>query len=229
MTENVLHNIIHRALEKVLFSYGCQNEGNKDNSKQKCNTISLDDETVRTRLVVPIYGEHGSNKGRSRLSEQELRFAFIEAFIEDENASEYLYSVETPTKERYYFGGEVPEIKNEGNYRSGNFDVVIYNKELKRVCLIEFKYGTDTSDFSKDFLKLGNPNEGENDSLRYFVHLIPKGNGGEFQNSLAMLRDKNKVRFMLVTYFPIGLSGQDLKENVINLNTIEKNNKTERT
>ena len=88
--------------------------------------------------------------------------------------------------------------------------------------MIEFKYGTDTSDFSKDFLKLGNPNEGENDSLRYFVHLIPKGNGGEFQNSLADLRDKNNVRFMPVTYFPIGLSGQDLKENVINLNSMKK-------
>ena len=213
------------ALKKVQHAYVKSNEGMRDVSISNEITNSPEKAFVPTRLVVPKYGEHGSNKGKSRLSEQELRFAFIEAFLKDKNSSEYLYSVETPTKERYYFGGGIPEIKKESKFRSGNFDVVIHNKELKRVCLIEFKYGTDTSDFSKDFLKLGNPNEGENESLRYFVHVIPKGNGGEFHDSLATLREKNKVRFMPVTYFPIDLSGQELKDNVINLNTIEKTKK----
>lgn len=220
MDKELLHNIITKALKKVQFSYINSNEGKCDESILNEITDVLGATSIINRLVVPKYGEHGSNNGKSRLSEQELRFAFIEAFKEDDKASEYLYSIETPTKERYYFGGEVPEIKKESKYRSGNFDVVIHNKKLKRICLIEFKYGTDTSDFSKDFLKLGNPNEGENDSLRYFVHLIPKGNGGEFKNSLAKLRKKNKVEFKPVTYFPIGLSGQNLKKEEIDLNTI---------
>lgn len=225
MTEELLHSIILSASTKVRSSYIYNNEGQIDNSIHGSITNSISTMSAITRLVVPKYGDHGSNAGKPRISEQELRFAFIEALKEEEKAQGYLYSysVETPTKNRYSFGGEIPKIEKSSKYRSGNFDVVLYDKQLKRKCLIEFKYGTDTSEFAKDFLKLGNPEEGENDSLRYFIHLIPKGNIKEYKSSLAKLRDVNKnVAFKNVTYFPIGLSGQKLKKEIIDLNTVKQ-------
>ena len=142
-----------------------------------------------TSLVFPQYSadddesqdKQKKQKEKTRISEQELRFAFVQAFHEYKckHNCNYQYGVEVPTKDKYLF-----TEKDEGNKRkykpridkngrSGSFDMVIYNDRLERVCLIEFKYGTsEKGSFAKDFLKLANPEEGSKDAKRYFIHLV---------------------------------------------------------
>lgn len=111
-----------------------------------------------------------------RISEQELRFAFVECFNEYcADNSDLYYAVEVPTTNPYRFSKVEPKIDDTG--KSGNFDLAIYNKD-KIVCLIEFKANNpQEKSFQKDLLKLGNVNEGVDDGrnagdvLRFFIHL----------------------------------------------------------
>ena len=127
----------------------------------------------RSRLVFPCYAD---NDHTTRISEQELRFAFVEAFndyCDSQNLSLY-YSVETPTRDSYSgFSGKEkkPTIDKDG--RSAEFDLVIYDEDMKRVCLVEFKANNaDESDHEKDFVKLTNKVEGDSSVLRYFVEIL---------------------------------------------------------
>lgn len=74
------------------------------------------------RLVFPTY-----RNGTLRVSEQEARFAFVEAM----RASELLYSVETPTTKRYSFTGKTA--------LSAQTDLAMYGGDGIRVCNVEFK------------------------------------------------------------------------------------------
>lgn len=134
-----------------------------------------------SRLVFPKY----SNKEEVRVSEQELRFAFVETFNHycNEKKINLFYSVETPTMDNY--SGFA--IKNPGcdkNGRSAMFDLVIYDEYLKRRCLIEFKAkNADEKDHKKDFIKLNNPNEGGKDEvLRYFIEILQSSNDGTYKS-----------------------------------------------
>lgn len=132
-----------------------------------------------SRIVFPKYSEKYRN-GDLRLSEQELRFVFVEQFNRycDSYELPWFYAVETPTKYKYIFSGEgsIPrratetEIK-EKKGESASFDLVIYNEHLERIALIEFKEGNPLKkEFTKDFLKL--KDEGENGISTYFVMYI---------------------------------------------------------
>ena len=101
--------------------------------------------------------------GGPRISEQELKYSFIETFIE-KGPNGYTYSVETPTVETYRFSekGEKlnkPQcctIANGVRGRKGNIDVVLYVGDT-RVALIEFNANTsDIFKYSNDFCKLEN-------------------------------------------------------------------------
>lgn len=92
-----------------------------------------------------------------RISEQELRFLFVEEFLKPTNNG-YYYSVETPTEFKYKLGDNFESIRC-GIGRSASIDMSIYkrddNEKYNRLLNIEFK-NQNSSEFSigKDVLKL---------------------------------------------------------------------------
>ncbi len=118
------------------------------------------------------YKYHDRTQGELRISEQELRCLFIEKL---QNEGLY-YSIEAPTMDDYRF-------KNaEGEMRSGNFDLVIYDATgKKRYALIEFKgLNPDEKCYAKDYWKLQNrQEEGE---LRYFLQVVKSAKQDTYQN-----------------------------------------------
>ena len=132
-----------------------------------------------TRLVFPRYRDKDEDvKGEIRVSEQEFRFAFVEAFNEVTKDTNYTYSVETPTRDTYLFSegntsaehklnDQLPCITEYGE--SANIDLVIY-KDDEIVALIEFKSGNpQLEDYEKDMVKLTNIKESDEKAQRYFI------------------------------------------------------------
>lgn len=118
------------------------------------------------KLVYPV-----KTKGEIRISEQEARFLFINKI---EKETDFFYSVEAPTKEKYVFTGK------KGNERSGNFDVCLYGKDLQRKHLIEFKaLNPENPSYNKDFVKLI---KDENGLTNYFIQVINNTNTGSLLN-----------------------------------------------
>lgn len=77
------------------------------------------------RLVFPRYRD-----GRLRVSEQEARFAFVEALCQ----GPFRYSVETPTDKLYQFTGNTP--------LSAQTDLAVHDASgRRRICNVEFKEG----------------------------------------------------------------------------------------
>ena len=135
-----------------------------------------------SRLIFPRYSKKYRG-GVRRISEQELRFLFIEQFIKycqnPETHWDVYYSVETPTEYKYKFSGEITPLKTEdGRGHSAMVDVCIHDKNGKRICLIEFKAGNpEEFCYVKDFVKL-NAEEG----LSFFVQLLESQNKGTMEN-----------------------------------------------
>lgn len=112
------------------------------------------------RLRFPKKTNSDNNK-KPRLSEQELRFIFVEEFCKNDGVNKFNlhYSVETPTNDQYMFSGK--------SKRAGNFDMTIHqNDDL--VAIIEFK--ANNRKIETDLKKLTNPEEG--DVLRYFINIL---------------------------------------------------------
>ena len=145
--KKLMEEIIKATFDRLqeAYDYRQENSPNKDPLKNR-----------KSRLVFPMYGEHRNHE--TRISEQELRFSFVEAFNKycDKKNIDLFYSVETPTKDTYSgFKDKKEEPKQDPNGRSAEFDLVIYNNDLKRVCLVEFKaLNADEHDHWKDFVKL---------------------------------------------------------------------------
>lgn len=142
---------------------------NKEPKKNEKNPISPSATIVGSRIVFP----RKRGKEELRISEQELRFVFIEQFNQycRETGWNAFYSVETPTQWKYKFSeGKKPHKiadKEEGG-QSAMVDVSIHNNAGRRICLIEFKAGNPEGFcFDKDFVKLSE--EGE---LGFFIHLL---------------------------------------------------------
>jgi hypothetical protein len=190
----ILRQVLERTFEKVQKAFDNNRECLvKRGEKSSSNEV--------TTLVFPKYGEHRQGiEDKTRISEQELRFAFTEAFEEIAKENNLFYSVETPTESKYLFNGEnTPKITDdkEGVGQSGNFDFVIHDDKLKRICLIEFKSGyPESKSFKKDFLKLANPNEDvdEINPLRYFIHLVEKFERNKIDNRLKSANNIIDVR-----------------------------------
>ena len=155
----------------------------------------------KSRIIFPPYG--GEENGELRVSEQELRFTFVEEFREycNDKKLNYLYSVETPTNKKYFFsdgetvkkirkkGGkiEIPCIHNDGS--SANIDFVIYDENRQRLCLIEFKANNPTSDeIEKDLVKLTNREEYDKVAKkpipRYFIGMVKSSQPGETRKNI---------------------------------------------
>ncbi len=180
--------IIKDSFDRLQYAYPC--------SKPK-------DSKHPSRLIFPKY-----RRGELRISEQELRFSFVEAFIQYCNDPEkhpevkdWHYSVETPTREIYSFSGGEPRVITEDNgkkyikpedqhrgFKSGNFDFVIHNANNVRICLIEFKGDCRSpKDYYKDFEKLIYDMKNDlNNVVRYFIQIV------ESQESIDKITEKLK-------------------------------------
>ena len=128
--------------------------------------------------------------GKPRISEQELKYCFIETFISSIGFDKYKYSIETPTLNNYSFTKEGkhknPECFGENGKkgRCGNIDVVIFDG-YKRVALIEFKANhAGAFEHAKDVCKL--ENEPGYDVLRFLVEIFESTN----EESLRKLEEK---------------------------------------
>lgn len=94
----------------------------------------------------------------TRISEQELRFLFVEQFLKD-TSPDLFYSVETPTISKYKFGKKFEDIQINTAGRSASIDMSVFNKDDKnnyrRILNIEFKHqNAPTFSIGKDILKL---------------------------------------------------------------------------
>lgn len=132
-----------------------------------------------SRIIFPLKANDANDK--VRVSEQELRFVFVEQLNKEikDTGWEAYYSVETPTKDKYTFSNGTPRVDKNG--RSANFDLVIFDGTFKRRALIEFKANNpEPRDYKKDFVKLDNHNE--DGSLRYFIQLIKRSDKGTIKS-----------------------------------------------
>jgi hypothetical protein len=171
--EQHVKNILGRTFDILKDAYWAQTEKSISVNKPK------------THLIFPLKKSDDSN----RISEQELRFVFVEQLNEEikgistdgKKSEEWdvYYSVETPTYYNYSFGDKPKDIicykaKKEG--RSGNIDLTIHDNKGKRIALIEFKFDNVTEHaFKKDFEKLHEEQDEKNkdfDPLRLFVLML---------------------------------------------------------
>ena len=163
---------------------------NKDELENviKSTFIELDyisREKGNSRLIFPKY--HG--KGKTRISEQELRFLFIEKLKPFLEKYDCYYSIETPTNDYYKFSENKQSRKPKRNpekvkgYESAAFDLVSHKNKKdqndERVAIIEFKSKGNKHEYAKDICKLGNKNEGNSNknegnisTLRYFIIVV---------------------------------------------------------
>lgn len=159
-----IENVIRRTFDiiKNVYNYQQEKESRKNDKSQ-------------SRILFPKKSDK-----TTRVSEQELRFVFVEQLNkeigEDGKYWDVYYSVETPTIEKYYFKEDPP--KRDDNGQSANFDLVIHDSNYNRVALIEFKANNpDIHDYQKDFVKLSN--EQEDVELRYFIQLLENTRKGK--------------------------------------------------
>jgi len=146
-----------------------------------------------TRLVFPTY----SNKNR-RVSEQELRFVFIEQLQKILIEYDLFYSVETPTKSSYIFSNERkyvdPYISNKG--QSASFDLTIKDSNGNNVAIIEFKAkNAHPHEYAKDICKLWNPEEKA--KYKYFINLFEKIEQRTKKSFLGKLAPKPSNEYLL--------------------------------
>lgn len=110
-----------------------------------------------------------NRKLSQRVSEQELRFTFVEQLYEEiRQGWDVFYSVETPTLKEYSgFSKGKPECGKGG--RSGAIDLVIHDNKSRRLVIIEFKAHTaEEKDYKKDLYKL----VCENAECKFFVNIL---------------------------------------------------------
>lgn len=131
-----------------------------------------------SRIIFPLKRESKDKKEEFRISEQELRFVFVEEFNKycSKNWNAY-YSVETPTSKRYDFSNKEKPCKVDyPKGQSAMVDFSIFLKEqdkLTRVALIEFKaLNPDKQSYMKDYMKLLN----EDQKFVYFIMIVKSAN-----------------------------------------------------
>ena len=170
---------------------------------------------MESRLVFPRYSlkhkDDSYRKPETRVSEQELRFTFVEQFNKKCNDEHwpYYYSVETPTDKRYVVSkSREPKVAGKNEGVSGEFDLVIHNAEGKRICKIEFKAGMSSpeKEFAKDFLKL---NKEPGEEIGFFIHLLDEGSNINTFNRIKTNRLKKKDGVIYVCHVLNGATYSD--------------------
>lgn len=153
-------------------------EGAIENSFKILTELKKTGVSKETKLIIPDYQNSQRKASDSdekiRVSEQELRFIFIEQ-LNNTLPEGFHYSIETPTKCPYKFsdkGKDCEPVRNEG--QSGNFDLTIQNEKKQVVAIVEFKSKSAAPhSYAKDLCKLWNSDEGlGHDTLRYFINVF---------------------------------------------------------
>ena len=159
--------IVENTFKTIIEVYRTQ----KENQKIVTNNNS-------SRIIFPLKRESKDKKEEFRISEQELRFVFVEEFNKycSKNWDAY-YSVETPTSKRYDFSNKKNPCKvDDSEGQSAMVDFSIFLKEqdkLTRVALIEFKaLNPDKQSYMKDYVKLLN----EDQKFVYFIMIVKSAN-----------------------------------------------------
>ena len=117
-----IKNVISKTFEIIEKVYKNQQEINK-----------LEVDKSESRILFP----KKSSPETTRVSEQELRFAFVEQLKKEiGNGEEWdvYYSVETPTMKKYLFKDNFPK-RDENDGQSANFDLVIHDSNYNRIAL----------------------------------------------------------------------------------------------
>ena len=183
-TKECIEEIISKTFNAIQDAYTFQTENTPILNYP--NRIGL------SRIVFPK-----KRKEPIRISEQELRFVFVEQLIKkiDEGWNVY-YSVETPTKDGYkeFKNKKGAQPRQDKNGRSGVFDLVIFNDKLQRIALIEFKANNASEhEHKKDFVKLNNPKEGDENVLRYFIEIIKSYDNDTLSSLQGKIKDNKSI------------------------------------
>ena len=166
----VICEITKKTFEVIKRVYDHHNEY-VDSQKKPKTTNDMTSSDVGSRIIFPQYHIHKEEeekrKDYNRISEQELRFIFVEQLNKyaDQNNIDIYYSVEAPTKNAYIFSSEnndAPKVDNENGISS-----------FTKIASIEFKaLNPDIINYEKDFCKL---NE-EDCKSKYFIQIIKNYN-----------------------------------------------------
>lgn len=136
--------------------------------------------TSSEQLIFPKKIQAKGTKEKNRISEQELRFLFIEEFKKCN--PELFYSIETPTVDKFEFGKSYETIKSDKDGQSASLDMCVFERVLgsyERVLNIEFKHkNAAIKKIGKDVLKLMQENQNG-----AFIHLLDNTNIGTFCNN----------------------------------------------
>jgi len=169
--EVTIENLIKKSLEKLHLIYPGHSQ-----LGSPCQTISSE-----SLIAFPAY-HHGNNKGKPRISEQEIRFLFIETILSEKPPALCHYSIEAPTEKCYSFSKGKFDLPDPSKGRSASVDTCLYfadpsipSKKRYKISYIEFKAGNpapDSISIKKDFLKLLHDAEGREN---YFVHIVESG------------------------------------------------------
>lgn len=143
----------------------------------------------QSRIIFPV-----KRDGEVRISEQELKFVFVEQLnLEIKKGWDVFYSVETPTKDTYRFSN-VDMPKSDSTGLSANFDLVIHDRNFKRIALIEFKANNPSKyGYQKDFVKLNNSKEYGDGVLRYFIELVKSASDRTISSLCDKIRGSESI------------------------------------
>ena len=180
--KNIINEITTKTFEVLKNVYANQKEGHEftqgDNG---------------SRLIFPHYSTVYRD-GETRISEQELRFVFIEQFNAycAENNLKLFYSVETPTEYKYTFTDKNNPHKDDDG-QSAMFDLCIHNENLERIALVEFKaLNPDEFCYNKDFCKLDAEKECKPELETFFIMMVKKTNTGTYGHIRKKIENKGE-------------------------------------
>ena len=200
--ENVIKAVTKSAFEQIGKVYQSRQEG-----KNMCY-----DSNIKTRLIFPHYStipRKENEEIKIRVSEQELKFIFIEEFnryCDKNKRKDLFYSVETPTEYKYSFGDKKNPCRDDEHGQSAMVDLSIHDKDLKRVALIEFKaLNPEEFCFHKDFVKLTEESK-DNDLLTFFIMMVE----GSQQKTLNSIHEKILTKDSNTNFICYCLKKQDV-------------------
>lgn len=208
--DGIIKKIIEKTFDVIKKVYAFQKESGSINEQ-------INPSEIESRILFPEYSKKRKSPEKDRISEQELRFIFVEQLNKVAKEKDLYYSVETPTEEAYVFskdkGGPKIVIETDKDGVSARTDLVIHIKEdnqFIRKALIEFKALNPTiENYQKDFCKL--ENEGEDDTLKYFIQIIKKYDEG----TIGSLKEKIASKKSGIKYHCYCLeNGKDITDKI---------------
>lgn len=177
-TKDHVNSIINSTFQVILDVYKKQKE-----------VGGVPNDNPLSRIVFPR-----KRKEPVRVSEQELRFIFVEQLNEEiRRGWDVFYSVETPTLDKYCFKNN--EAKIDDNGQSASFDLAIHDKDYQRIALVEFKANNaGEHEHRKDYVKLMNSEEGNNIAC-FFIEIVQGINSETINNIKSKIPDNEDVVF----------------------------------